>query len=83
MSNTNDVYHAKVNIPGIPVSVPRDKLIEAFESLGFNTNLISSLEIHSDVLYVKTTAVSPDGRAVIENHETIKHTIAIPITGTV
>jgi len=75
----SDTYRADVNISGIPTSVPRDKLVEAFESFGFNTNLINTLEIGPDAIYVKVTAYKPDGTAVTRNNERVQHTIIVPL----
>jgi polysaccharide deacetylase 2 family uncharacterized protein YibQ len=79
MINTEEVYRAEITIPGIPASVPFTKLIEAIDSLGFNVNLVNSMEILPDSVRVKITAYKPDGRTMTDNNQRVEHTIVIPI----
>lgn len=77
----NDNYRAKVTIPGIPESIPHSALMDAFRSLGFNVNLVNSLEIRPDSVHVNLTAYTADGMTLTENGQRAEHHIVIPISG--
>lgn len=78
--NDNDEYRPKVHIDGVPTAIPHATIITALQSMGFNPDLVNSIEFRPDSVHVNLTAYQVDGRILIEDGRRAEHHIVIPIS---
>jgi hypothetical protein len=78
--NDNEAYRPKLTIPGVPDSIPHATIIASLRSMGFNPDLVNSIEFKPDSVHVNLTAYKTDGTILIEDGQRAEHHVVIPIS---
>ena len=74
-----------MKIPGVPESLPREKVIDFFKSVGLAANNCTSIELRPDGIYAEMFARTPEGAKVVDPQrgEIVLHKVYIPFVDVV